>query len=212
MDQEILLEQIVSYTIGASEIIPDIKQRVGDEYQLAILPYGPHFYTGILQSAGYLLLSNHKKCLLIIEQANDNDVHQIVGTFGPILGHLQNFSQDLKVWKSNFQPSIQELGTILSHLAYIQTMTDTIEIRCLAIGTQLSPAKQKKLNDYIADLCSDHNIIFLANITLPTDKQGFPFSKVIQNNKGTTTKSFSTISKRMQKTPQIIAYTDKNKK
>jgi hypothetical protein len=110
MDQEILLEQIISYTIGASEMIPDIANRAGQDYQLAILPQGPHFYTGILQSAGYLLLPERKKLLLVIEQTQDSkEIYQIVGKFGPILGQEQTFHKDKEKRKTDYQPSIQDL-------------------------------------------------------------------------------------------------------
>ena len=110
MDQEILLEQIVSYTIGASEMIPNIANRAGQDYQLAILPHGPHFYTGILQSAGYLLLPERKKLLLIIEQdQNSKEIYQLTGTLGPILGKERTFREEKKQRKTEFQPSIQDL-------------------------------------------------------------------------------------------------------
>jgi hypothetical protein len=110
MDQEILLEQIVSYTIGASEMIPNIASKAGADYQLAILPYGPHFYTGILQSAGYLLLPQRKKLLLIIEQdQNSKEIYQLTGKFGPILGQERTFHEKKRQRKTEFQPSIQDL-------------------------------------------------------------------------------------------------------
>ena len=110
MDQEILLEQIVSYTIGASEMIPDITSKAKQDYQLAILPVGPHFYTGILQSAGYLLLPQRKKLLLIIEQdQNNKEIYQLTGKIGPILGQEQTFHEEKMQRKTEFQPTIQDL-------------------------------------------------------------------------------------------------------
>ena len=81
MNPEILLEQIVGYTIGASELIPHIKEKADKKYNFALLPYGPHFYTGILQSAGYLLLSDRKNVLFLLPQdIEDDEIFQISGT------------------------------------------------------------------------------------------------------------------------------------
>lgn len=212
MDQEILLEQIINYSIGASEIIPDIGQKAKEDYQIAILPYGQYFYTGILQSAGYLLLADKKKCLLVIQQANENEVYQLTWSLGTILGQPRTCQSHDSIRKTISPSSTKNLWMIRSHLAYIWTITDMNYINCLIVGEQLSPTKQKKLNDYITDICSDHNIIFLMNIRLPQNDKGFLFSQVVQNNKGTSIKSFSNISKRCQRKPEIIAYTDGDKK
>jgi hypothetical protein len=78
MNPEILLEQIIGYTIGASELIPHIQEKAQKKYDFALLPYGPHFYTGILQSAGYLLLSEKKNVLFLVPQDIKNgEVFQI---------------------------------------------------------------------------------------------------------------------------------------
>lgn len=213
MDQEILLEQIISYTIGASEMIPDIAEKAGKDYQLAILPYGPHFYTGILQSAGYLLLPQRKKLLLIIEQdQNSKEIYQITWTFGPILWQQQTFQQSKTKRKTDFQPSIQDLWNILQHLAYMQTISNTAEISCLAIGSQLSSAWQKKLNDYLGLIWSDTNIVFLSNITVPSQNTNFPISKLIQENAGSAVKTFDAINKKMKRNSEIIAYAHGDKK
>jgi hypothetical protein len=80
MNPEILLEQIVGYTIGASELIPNLKQKADKKYNFALLPYGPHFYTGILQSAGYLLLLEKKNVLFLMPQdIQDDEIFQISG-------------------------------------------------------------------------------------------------------------------------------------
>lgn len=213
MDQEILLEQIISYTIGASEMIPDIAKKAGQDYQLAILPNGPHFYTGILQSAGYLLLPQRKKLLLITEQTqNEKEIYQIIWTFGPILGQQKTLQASKENRKTDFQPSIQDLWTILSHLAYMQVITDTEHITCLAVGASLSPTKQKKLNDYLSLAWSDTNIVFLSNVNVPAEDTNFPMSKLIKDNAGSAVKTFHAISKKLKRSSEIIAYVHGDKK
>ena len=53
---EIQLEQLLHYTIGAHELIPQVQEQK-KAYTQAILPYGSPLYTGILQAAGYILLA-----------------------------------------------------------------------------------------------------------------------------------------------------------
>jgi hypothetical protein len=55
MIPEIQLEQLLHYTIGAHELIPQMQGKK-KAYTQEILPYGSPLYTGILQAAGYLLL------------------------------------------------------------------------------------------------------------------------------------------------------------
>lgn len=213
MDQEILLEQIVSYTIGASEMIPNIANKAQQDYQLAILPHGPHFYTGILQSVGYLLLPQRKKLLLIIEQEQNNkEIYQLTGKFGPILGQERTFREGDKQRKTEFQPSIQDLWTILQHLAYMQAISHQAEVRCLAVGKTLSIAKQKKLNEYLANIDSDTNVVFLTNVTVPTQTTNFPITKLIKENAGSAVKTFHTMSQKLKRSSEIIAYAHGDKK
>ena len=70
---EIIAEQVMGYVVGASELIPTLKPSKNTSYSVAILPQGPHFYTGLLQAAGYLLLDDKKKKIIVIsEQSEDH--------------------------------------------------------------------------------------------------------------------------------------------
>ncbi len=194
-------------------MIPNIASRAGQDYQLAILPHGPHFYTGILQSAGYLLLPQREKLLLIIEQGQNNkEIYQLIGKFGPILGQERTFHEEKRQRKTEFQPPIQDLWTILHHLAYMQTISHTTQISCLAIGATLSLAKQKKLTDYITSRASDTNIVFLTNVTVPSQTTNFPISKLLKANTGSAVKTFHAMSQKLKRSSEIIAYAHGDKK
>lgn len=214
MDPEILLEQIISYTIGASEMIPDIGKKSGKNYQLALLPHGPHFYTGILQSAWYLLLPEKKRTLFIMTQDyQKNEIFQITWTVWPILGRSRTFHEDKKIRKTTYQLSIQDLWILLQHIAFLSTITETQEIACLAVGENLSPAQQKKLTAYLTDCLPDTNIIFLQNFTAQQGAKNISEKTFIPaNSKQSTIKSFHALSTKIRKKPQIIAYAHGNKK
>lgn len=215
MQPEILLEQIIGYSIGAHEIVPDIEKKADKDYNFAILPYGPHFYTGILQSAGYTLLSEKKNILFIITQdQQENEILEISWTFGPIVGKTWKLSTD-KQRKSDFKPQVQDLEIILQHLPFLQIITQTQDISCLAIGNELSPQKKKKLTTYITDRQKDTNIIFLTNVSIHNEEKKAKTTKksVIKNILLETEKGnnrlltyFDSIIATHHKEAEIIAY------
>ena len=94
----------------------------------------------------------------------------------------------------------------------MQTIAQTTEISCLAVGSTLSLAKQKKLNDYLTTIGSDTNIVFLTNVTVPSQTTNFPITKLIKENTGSAVKSFHTISQKLKRSSEIIAYAHGDKK
>ena len=58
--------------VGASELIPPLKSHRGKSYSVAMLPEGPHYYTGLLKAAGYLLLDDKKKKIIILSQQSED--------------------------------------------------------------------------------------------------------------------------------------------
>jgi hypothetical protein len=95
LSPEVIAEQVMGYVVGASEMIPTLKPSPEKPYSVAILPQGPHFYTGLLQAAGYLLLDDQKKRLLIISQQSDDPKGILVdsNSYGPVFG---------QTWKNGF--------------------------------------------------------------------------------------------------------------
>jgi hypothetical protein len=215
MDQEILLEQIISYTIGASEMIPDIGKKADKEYQLALLPYGPHFYTGILQSAGYLLLPSKKKTLFVISQEEmPTKIVGVNGNIGPVLGQKRKIINDKSIWKQEI-PLPETAGeSIAQHMAFLTTIqTIPSKIQCIGIGEDLSPTQQQRLIIHLTRCLPTTNIIFLQNFTThPGSKDISQKTFVAANTAQNTVKSFYTMSKKLKKTPEIIAYAHGDKK
>ena len=60
-------------------MIPTLKPTP-QPHSVAILPQGPHFYTGLLQAAGYLLLDGKKKKLIMISQQSDDEKNIVIDT------------------------------------------------------------------------------------------------------------------------------------
>lgn len=163
MDQEILLEQIMQYTIGAYEIIPDIQDEIGKEYHLALLPQAHHLASGVFLAAGYLLLPPRAHTIFIIPD-DSSQITQMEGTIGPILGQSRAFTK-IGTWKPTNTPELSSLQSILQHLAFSHTINQTSVLSCLRVGEQISPAQQKKLFDYLRIHLSDTNIIVIQDLT-----------------------------------------------
>ncbi len=188
-------------------MIPDIAQKIGQNYGLALLPYGPHFYTGILQSSGYLLLPEKKSVLFLIpQQTKANEVYQLTGTIGPILGRSRDFHETSE-WNTTYQPDIEDLGTILQHLAFLHTTTQTETISCLAIGDTLTLAKQKKLTTYLTNCLPTTNIVFLSNFTTNFKEQAPDLLMLAATPGLGVIQSFQSVAKKIGRKPEIIAYT-----
>jgi len=94
----------------------------------------------------------------------------------------------------------------------MQTISHTTQISCLAIGATLSLAKQKKLTDYITSRASDTNIVFLTNVTVPSQTTNFPISKLLKANTGSAVKTFHAMSQKLKRSSEIIAYAHGDKK
>jgi hypothetical protein len=76
-----------------------LKPSKNIQHSIAILPQGPHFYTGLLQAAGYLLLDNQKKKIMIISQQSGDPKNIVIdeNTYGPILGETWNMKHTTKI-------------------------------------------------------------------------------------------------------------------
>ncbi len=216
MDQEILLEQIVSYAIGASEMIPNIAKKAAKKYELAVLPHGPHFYTGILQSAGYLLLPKKESTLFIChDDESPSKISQIAWTIWPMLWQERILQTDCK--RKNIcdihQVPWKFTEMLLQHISFLSVInTYKTKISCLRIGQKLPVQEQKKLTTFLTKILPTTNIIFLQNFTTDTKKSSdkektFLPEKISQG----VMKCFYTLTQTLKKKSEIIAYAHKDK-
>lgn len=218
---EVLAEQVMWYVIWASELIPTLPPHAGKIYSVAILPQGPHFYTGLLEAAGYLLLDNQKKKIIIISQQTDNPKNIIVDTriYGATLGKKRNnpanitatFSRKIGARISKKQESLEKIDTQLS---FIRTITDTEAFLHIGIGEKTPQIQITKLLTWIKNNIQDYNIVLLTNIELPISSKDSKINEHTQISKSMKTSSspasllslFQNILSLQKKKPEIIAY------
>ncbi len=216
---EILAEQVMGYVVWASELIPTLQPSQDVTFSIAILPQGPHFYTWLLQAAGYLLLDNHKKKLVIISQQSYDAKNILLDSneYGPIFGKKwKNNNEELRTLTSTlgakFSP--QEHISLLEQLPFISTITETNKIIHISIGDKLSESKIKKTTHRINKHADTYNVVILTNIELffptvskKTDEQ-WQLAKIIQKPSSSTPllTIFQHLLKVQKKKANIVAY------
>ncbi|MFA7717938.1 MAG: hypothetical protein WC875_04450, partial [Candidatus Absconditabacterales bacterium] len=184
---------------------PNIKDKADKKYNFALLPYGPHFYTGILQSAGYLLLPEKKNLLFLLPQdIQDDEIFQIDGTIGPLFGKQRTLPKHPKSWKTISKIPQNIIEIIVQHLLFLDIITQTKYITCLAVGKDLSGSNQKKLAEYIHAHTTTTNIVFLTNV--PAD-EGKKKAESIEKKQGLLS-LFHHIAKGNKKEVEVIAYSN----
>ncbi len=220
---EVVAEQIMGYVVGASELIPTLKPSPNKSYSVAILPQGPHFYTGLLQAAGYLLLDNKKKKLLILSQQADDPSHSIIDTtaYGPIFGQtrknsimkIKNIAHDIGLQIGHpEQKSLYE--QIRAQLPFIRTIMENKEFVHISIGEKTPQNILNRIAGWIKNNGEEYSIVLLTNIEVNTpakskrtDEQN-KIAKIIQtvSPKTPLLTIFQKILTAQKKKPEIIAY------
>ncbi len=223
LSPEILAEQVMGYVVWASELIPTLKPSPDTPYSVAILPQWPHFYTWLLQAAGYLLLDNQKKKLLIISQQSDDSKNILVdsNSYGPVFG---------QTWKNSITAIsnlVRHIGAKLARpeqkslleqmrfqLPFLRIITESNELLHISVWEKTSQTSLDKLLIWIKNNIQDYNIILLTNIELSSSTKSKKsdeqkqIAKIIQTTSLTMpllTIFHKTLDSQKKK-PEIVAY------
>lgn len=223
LSPEVQAEQIMGYVVGAAELIPTLKSHAGKAYSLVLLPQGPHFYTGLLEAAGYLLLDNKKKKIMILTQQSEDPGNILVNgiAHGPIFGKAWKKDQNVinncidKIGAHVVENKKSELfQKIDMHLSFIQVINEPQSFISLDIGGEISKAKAGKLTKWIIKQMHEYNVVVVANIDLfkegkkkNTDEHK-EITKVIQKPASTQPllALFQSILTLQKKDLEIVAY------
>ena len=164
VDHEVVIEHTLSYFFGAKNIIKDTPRI----FDVAFLPAGYHFYTGVLQSASYLCLKNKDKIILVFEWKDDNKVMIYNKSIWPFLGKIWNFDKKLKSLEKKFDfVEMAEYGidNINYQLNYVRILFDTKTIIPIFIWSKVNKKDFVKLI-WEFDIKSDFNLVFISDIKL----------------------------------------------
>lgn len=164
VDHEVVMEHTLSYLFWAKSIVKNIS-RVFD---VAFLPAGYHFYTGILQAASYRWLKNKKKIILVFEWKSDDKIMLYNRSIWPFLGKKWDFDKKLKILENKFNfIEMCEYGieNINSQLNYLRILFDTKQIIPMFVWSKVSKIKFIKFI-WEFDIKSDFNLVFVSDINL----------------------------------------------
>ncbi len=223
---EIVLEQVAGYAVGVAQLIPEIQNLADKNYHIAMVPYGPYFYTGILQAAGYLLLDDAKKKMIIIS-SQDEDAQNILVNGAPLDSFLgfqrENTPPILKQIASKIKGKVIEkpnqttLDKVQLQLPFIKVISQTETIIHIGIGDKINATKITTFTQWVQKNRSAYNIVFLHNFNLSTDKKNEKINdqKLISDTMKKPTvnghplmKIFHQIAKNGNKKPEIVAYSN----
>ncbi|EKD24949.1 MAG: hypothetical protein ACD_80C00144G0007 [uncultured bacterium (gcode 4)] len=223
LSPEVVAEQVMGYVVWASELIPTLTPSPKKPYSLVILPQGPHFYTWLLQAAGYLLLDSQKKKILVISQQSDDSENILVDTsiFWPV------FWQTRETPMTTLSKIARSIGAKLStkksdmlqenirfQLPFLRVITDIKQMIHIGIGDEAPQIQLKKLLTWINKNIQEYNIIFLTNIELSKPTQSKKSDEERQISKLVQTYSltaplltlFQKVLNVQKKKSEIIAY------
>lgn len=211
------------YVVWASELIPTLKPSPEKTYSVAILPQGPHFYTGLLQAAGYLLLDSKKKKLIMISQQSDSPKEILVdrNSYWPVFGQIwknpitkiTHFAHDIgaKLGHAEQKPLLEHMHF---QLPFLRVITESNQLIHISIGEKVSQAAMNKLFTWVSTHIQEYNIVIFTNVKLPkptkskkTDEQN-KIAKIIQTYSPDTPllNLFQKILTSQKKKSEIIAY------
>jgi len=216
---EIIAEQVMGYVVWATEMIPTLKPT-SQPHSVAILPQGPHFYTGLLQAAGYLLLDGKKKKLIMISQQSDDEKNIVIDTtiYGPICGKMRETPMKIL---SKIKTAIGATYSTKEHkslmdnvhfqMPFIHIITKTEELIHIGIGEKTSTTSLHKLIVWIKKNIQEYNIVLLTNIEISSSTKSrsdehAQIAKYIQTSPTPLLTLFKKIGDIQKKKPEIIAY------
>lgn len=164
VDHEVVMEHTLSYLFWAKDIVKNIS-RVFD---VAFLPAGYHFYTGILQAASYRWLKNKNKVILVFQWESNHKITLYNKSIWPFLGRIRDFDKKLKLLENKFdfvEISNYGIENINSQLNYLRILYDIKQIIPIFIWSKVN---KKDFIKFIweFDIKSNFNLIFVSDINI----------------------------------------------
>ncbi len=164
IDYEVVMEHTLSYLFWAKNIVKNVSR----DFDVAFLPAGYHFYTGILQAASYRWLANKNKIILIFEWKSDDKIIIYNQNIWPFLGKKWDFDKKLKSLESKFdfiEMCEYWIEMIHSQLNYLRILFNTKQIIPIFVWSKVNKKNFIKLI-WEFDIKSDFNLVFVSDINL----------------------------------------------
>jgi len=214
----------MGYVVGAAELIPTLKSAAKNTYTTALIPQWPHFYTWLLQAAGYLLLNNKKQKLCIISQQSHEknriilDMHKYPQMMGKIRKISSTKAKAIKtsMWAIySTEEHSQISDNLMLQLPFIRTIQEVKELVHLSLGEKISSLQTKKCIHRITNHREEYNIVFLANMEFSwisrISKKINEEKEIVKSIQSWSSSSlliqiFQSLLSKQKKQPEMIAY------
>jgi hypothetical protein len=202
-NNELIIEQIASFTVGAAEILKkevfstiDPKQ----EYRFALVPRGSDMYTGMLKAGGYLLLNKAPSTLIFCYEQNEHPKDITLYTQGqwPILGKHFLSHHEIGKWKI----TSHLLSEIAHHAHYAKLICNPNHLLRFGIGKAVTKKTLEWLVSTLIDFPQTTTIVAITDL-----QQGNSFEQGKLYDEALVTAAFSgTPSSEVKKFPILYLF------
>lgn len=230
VNPETILDHVIAYTIWAGEVIQESVHTLKEssKYNITLVPFGPPFYTAILQAAGTLSINkNNKTAILFYQQEQESDAILVYNhSIWPILGKTFTFPSSLaKLPKTisaytQFTTSTHFTNILENQIHFIRILSIVEELVIVGIGKNVSNEKIDLFHTHLLKKLPKTTTFFVWNLSQKKEfascrkEDEKTISKIIArtyNDKISTNsipQLFSETSKKLKKRPEIVAYTN----
>jgi hypothetical protein len=205
------------------------KKHNASQYTMAMVPFGPPFYTAILQAAGVLAIKKDSKTAILIYQQDKETDHILLHDhdLGPILGQTLCFPDVLKelpkaiVKFTHFTPFTQFTDSIENQIYFIRTLSDIEQLIIMGVGSEVEQKKIDTVLEYMRKHLPDAITFFVHNFSQEKEfsqcrKEDDKMISNIIDHKIKNSKDhsyqipriFSDYSKKLKRIPAVVAYTN----
>ncbi len=167
---EAQVESIMSYTIQATEILKETPTKLQKEtYRYMLMANWLHYYTGVLQTMGYLLIdkffTQSKNLILFHTQQKNNTIELLSKDISYLWKKrktptdINQLTQELSFIETQKTPSIKIQDEITNQIKFIRVLNPHHEIARWTIGSSLT---LQNFNNFLNHpIIQSYNIIFV---------------------------------------------------
>lgn len=228
---ETILDHVVAYTIWAGEVMEEALHWEHDasNYTMAMVPFGPPFYTAILQAIGVLAIKKDSQTAIIMYQQSQETESIFLHNkdIWPILGKTFAFPTILNKLPSSlakftkFTQFAEFTDGIENQIFFIRALSAIENLIIIGVGTAVEQKNIDSVLWHIRKHMPDTITFFIHNFS-----QEKEFSKcrkeddtmisniiahkvkVVKDHNYQMPKIFSDYSKKLKRIPAVVAYTN----
>ena len=210
VDYGIIIQAIASYLLGAVDFIWEYKNT----FSVWLIPDGHHIYTWTLKAAWYRLLKSAKTLVLVWDWAVNDKLCVLDSPVDFFMWKKWKINKDIlsKLIKSDIVDFVQHrFDWIDSELPFLRIISDYDNIIFVEIWDKVL---KSKVTELLFDISQKSNLMFMSDfhrdkpidICKELDNKILNLDFVKKNKELYLIEIFLRLSKKMKKTPDLLAY------